>query len=561
MKQISLIVPIYNCRSVLGYCLDSICAQTINKDLIEVLLVDDASTDGSLALCREYEEKFDYIKVIALQKNSGQSIARNTAVELAEGEYIFFADSDDWLGPDCLRRLLAYAEDNHTDMIVGRVIVVDRGKKRGRVAWCRENTREYCNGDFENNWDYYATMGPWGRLIKKDFLKSFHIEFPSDIYMFEDIYWNMQILHHASNVCMINDYDYYFLRRDTGIASMTTNDKTINKSMMPENIYHAVDKIASLAEEYGWGDDHPIWVRVFRSAVKDGIVFTKNSALIDSVTYPDFGRYYTDLIWQRVKSHYSPHVRQLIGIELVCRYDAMAAGHDYDYEDDSIRYFALTKYGKAKASSLLKESGLKGTLLPSFMSKEGVLRLVGGQAESYTFSSSFLVKDGTLGGDYFIALRVTDEFTVEMQIHCGSETHSAVATMVPSVWGEEYQESGVWSVCTDLSSDDIDTITFHIKAGDVEAATGTVTHWDGMLGRPIIVNPTKEKLKTTTKQLKETKAALKETRGQLKETKTKLKETKTKLKDSKDTISKMKSSYSWKVTKPLRQIRSMTKEK
>ena len=94
MAKVSIIIPVYNVESYLRRCLDSVVNQTL-KD-IEIILVNDGSTDGSLAICEEYAKNDDRIKIIT-RKNGGLSAARNTGLDNATSEYIGFIDSDDWV--------------------------------------------------------------------------------------------------------------------------------------------------------------------------------------------------------------------------------------------------------------------------------------------------------------------------------------------------------------------------------------------------------------------------------------------------------------------------------
>ena len=96
-KYFSIIVPIFNCEKYLRQCLDSVLHQTCQD--FELILVDDGSTDGSLAICREYTGS--NVKIIS-QENAGVSVARNVGLSHATGKYVVFLDSDDWLWPDLL---------------------------------------------------------------------------------------------------------------------------------------------------------------------------------------------------------------------------------------------------------------------------------------------------------------------------------------------------------------------------------------------------------------------------------------------------------------------------
>ncbi len=111
--RLSVIVPVYNTQAYLRECIDSILAQSVNG--MEIILVDDGSTDGSPAICDEYAACHENITVFHIE-NSGQTAARYVGVQNAGGEYIGFVDSDDWVEPDMYAHMLDYAEENSLDM-------------------------------------------------------------------------------------------------------------------------------------------------------------------------------------------------------------------------------------------------------------------------------------------------------------------------------------------------------------------------------------------------------------------------------------------------------------
>ena len=115
---LSIIVPVYNMAAdgKLKFCLDSLVAQTIRD--YEIIAVDDASTDSSLEILRNYEKRFpDRFKVIALQENHRQGGAKNAGLEICQGEFVGFVDSDDWLLPDAYERLVRLAEREDADVV------------------------------------------------------------------------------------------------------------------------------------------------------------------------------------------------------------------------------------------------------------------------------------------------------------------------------------------------------------------------------------------------------------------------------------------------------------
>ncbi len=128
MTKVSIIVPVYNVELYVEECIESLINQTY-KD-IEIILIDDGSTDGSGAICDNYSAKDERVKVIH-KANGGLSSARNAGIEAANGKYLIFVDSDDyWIGDRCLQHILKIAEDFDADVVRGEYISRnDKGEK------------------------------------------------------------------------------------------------------------------------------------------------------------------------------------------------------------------------------------------------------------------------------------------------------------------------------------------------------------------------------------------------------------------------------------------------
>lgn len=127
--QVSVIVPVYNVENYLNRCIDSLTSQTIDKKDMEVILVDDGSTDNSPAICDEYAEKYDYIRVFHIE-NNGVSNARNLGMDKARGKYIMFLDSDDYLSKKSVESIAKFFNKNEdrVDVVTYREKVDVRGK-------------------------------------------------------------------------------------------------------------------------------------------------------------------------------------------------------------------------------------------------------------------------------------------------------------------------------------------------------------------------------------------------------------------------------------------------
>ena len=121
---VSIVIPIYNVEKYLNECVDSVIVQTYHD--LEIILVDDGSTDNSGKLCDEYKKIDDRIKVIH-QKNGGLSAARNTGMDSAIGEYLYFLDSDDYIEPQTVERLVDTIEQEKADIVLfdGYVVYTD----------------------------------------------------------------------------------------------------------------------------------------------------------------------------------------------------------------------------------------------------------------------------------------------------------------------------------------------------------------------------------------------------------------------------------------------------
>ena len=120
MPKVSILVAVYNAEAFLSECLDSLLGQTLQD--IQIICIDDCSTDGSLRLLQEYAARDARIEVISLPENGGQAHARNEGLKRAMGDYICMLDADDWFAPDALERAVAAFED-HTDTVLFDVVM------------------------------------------------------------------------------------------------------------------------------------------------------------------------------------------------------------------------------------------------------------------------------------------------------------------------------------------------------------------------------------------------------------------------------------------------------
>ena len=178
--KVSVIVPVYNSSAYLRDCLDSIASQTIQD--IEVICVDDCSSDDSRVICQEYAQRDERFRLFALEQNSGAAAARNFGIAQAVGEYVAFMDGDDWYPTnDSLEALYRAATEQDADLCAGSIDRFDA--ERGEVIAIGPDEAHLACFDFdEAGWIAYADWqydyGFTRFLYRRAFLHEQGIDFP-----------------------------------------------------------------------------------------------------------------------------------------------------------------------------------------------------------------------------------------------------------------------------------------------------------------------------------------------------------------------------------------------
>ena len=201
---VSIIVPVYNSSERLALCLDSIVGQTY-KD-IEVLIVDDCSTDGSLEICRTYEAKYPYIHVFT-KPNEGVSAARNYGMRKVSGEYIQFVDSDDRLKPDACRLLVRRIEQDESDLVIGGYYK-EKEQTDNLYPDTVFDSQEAFIREFPQLFTGLFLHVPWNKLYRAG---AFEAEFPEDLSKGEDLLFNLQVFSQIRKISVLAQsvYMYY----------------------------------------------------------------------------------------------------------------------------------------------------------------------------------------------------------------------------------------------------------------------------------------------------------------------------------------------------------------
>ncbi len=249
MLDVSIIIPVYNVENYLRQCLDSVVNQTLEK--IEIICVNDGSTDSSLQILEEYARNDDRVKIIN-KENNGAGAARKTGLDNAKGEFIAFVDSDDWVKLDTYENLYKNAISNNSDLVMLNFDFYDEFKDE-YTSWPDYNIAKYFNEDI----DFYEfifhhsdikphllnrSFSPWSKLYKTEFIRSyddFYLE--KFISLGEDVPFHVQVLLRARRISFYNDRCYFY--RISNVDSIC-NSSVRSKKVF--DIFTIVDEVENI---------------------------------------------------------------------------------------------------------------------------------------------------------------------------------------------------------------------------------------------------------------------------------------------------------------------------
>lgn len=207
MPKISIIVPCYNVAQWLPRCLNSLVNQTLSD--IEILVIDDKSTDDSLAVLQEYEKQDKRIRVFAHDRNQGVAVARNTGLAAATGEYIGFVDPDDYIDLDFYEVLYKKSLTDNADIIKGNQIRTDLNGNE-----YAPNLNERVSKDKFN-----FSHSFWSAIYKKSFLDKHSLKFPDNIITSQDVVFLAKCVFLANQVVVVNNTSYRYFKREGSLDS------------------------------------------------------------------------------------------------------------------------------------------------------------------------------------------------------------------------------------------------------------------------------------------------------------------------------------------------------
>lgn len=219
--KVSVIVPVYNTAQYLSRCLDSIVNQSLSE--IEILVFDDCSTDGSVNIIHDFLKKSNNIIFIQNDKNVGLGAIRNLGVQRANGKYIMFVDSDDWIDINACETLYQIAEKNKLEIIVGKY-QENYGEKPQKVEYNLNTEIEINNGETFIK-QYEITSYVWDKFWLKEHLIAHNLKNEEGRY-YEDVSFTLVGLLLARRVASIKyQFIYYYIPNLTSISRMAPTNK------------------------------------------------------------------------------------------------------------------------------------------------------------------------------------------------------------------------------------------------------------------------------------------------------------------------------------------------
>lgn len=277
MVEISVILPVYNSENYIKECLDSLLSQTF-KD-IEILCIDDGSTDGSLNILKDIEKTDSRITVIT-QENMGVAKTRNNGLNLVKGNYVYFMDSDDCLDKNAFKKLHDNITSNRSDFCIMKVIFVNGSEEYKFPAF--DIDKEFDKVNFNDFTFTYRDVkshvlndlfAPWLKLYSAEFLKSNDdFTFP-EIKSYSDAPFHVKTMLNASRISFVPEYLYYYRENDGSLVHSSAN--TIN-----------FFRLSEIIEDYLVKND-------FIDEFKDEFAAFKIVKLVYYMGFTDSDEYYT----------------------------------------------------------------------------------------------------------------------------------------------------------------------------------------------------------------------------------------------------------------------------
>lgn len=236
--KVSVIIPVYNTESELNDTLKSVLDQMLQD--IEVVCVDDCSTDGSLRILNEWATKDGRVKVIHFEKNQGVAMARNTALDIVQGEYIAFLDSDDAYEPTFLEKLYEIAKQENADIVKGGVKVLQNGVEIDDFKGLNDKIRE-------NKYNFNCNF--WSAIYRRALIQDNHISFPTELSWGEDRIFQLKALFNSDCFKVVDEPKYLYVKHEGSLTMQNISSKRVLQTLVSLNLLLSIMNEANLQQD------------------------------------------------------------------------------------------------------------------------------------------------------------------------------------------------------------------------------------------------------------------------------------------------------------------------
>ena len=225
MIKVSVIIPVFNTEKYINKCLSSLVNQTL--DDIEIICVNDGSTDNSLEIIEKIANNDARIKIIN-QKHKKQGAARNAGLKIAEGEYIGFVDSDDWIDLNYYEMLYNTAKKYDADIALATNVRIGNGKTKKRLEITEEKTAETLQEKIDIG-NQVKNPCPTNKIYRHSMLKDNNIIWPEGVFC-EDKLFTIQAIYYANKIVTVPDVNYYYFRNPNSTVHTKSEKHTLDKN-------------------------------------------------------------------------------------------------------------------------------------------------------------------------------------------------------------------------------------------------------------------------------------------------------------------------------------------
>ena len=281
MIKVSVIVPVFNTEKFIDKCLTSLINQTLCD--IEIICVNDGSTDNSPAILEKYVQIDSRIKVLS-QENKKQGAARNAGLKIAEGEYIGFVDSDDWVDLDYYEKLYNTAKKYDADIALATNVRIGNGKTKKRLEITEEKVATSLQEKIDIG-NQAKNPCPTNKIYRHTMLKNNNITWPEGVYC-EDKLFTIKAVYYANKIVTTPGVNYYYFRNPDSTVNTKSKKHTLDKNKAKKDVIEF-----SLKEGTGQKYYTPAATVIFvnKHKVMDGYV-DEFLALEEDALDGDFGK-------------------------------------------------------------------------------------------------------------------------------------------------------------------------------------------------------------------------------------------------------------------------------